>query len=252
MGNSNIRASISVCMATFNGEKFVREQIQSIILQFEKNDELIIFDDFSTDKTVEIISSIKDPRIILQTNEKNIGQVRTFELCINKCKSDIIYFADQDDIWEPSRLENLRDAIIEHKVDLVASNMSLIDADNNPLNYLRLPPLLKSESKNKNGNLAKIFLGKMGYFGCTMAFRRSFLNLALPMPNNIESHDLWFAICANLNRSIAHVESVTLQHRVHGHNTSIVKRSLFKKIFSRILLLQQVIVATLRIRKAKM
>lgn len=252
MTKKNMRAPVSVCMATFNGEKYIRQQIESILMQLEENDELVIIDDCSIDTTTKIISSVKDPRIVLHENIKNIGQIRTFELCISNCKFDIIFFSDQDDIWEPDRLDSLRNEIMKNKVDLVASNMMLIDANGKQLNYLRLPPLVKSDSRKNIKNLTKIFFGNMGYFGCTMAFRRPFLDLALPMPRNIESHDLWFSICANLNKSIVHFEPVTLKHRVHGNNTSIVKRSLFRKLFSRILLLQQVIIAKLRILKAEM
>jgi glycosyltransferase involved in cell wall biosynthesis len=241
------REPVSVCMATYNGEKFLKAQIESILVQFECKDELVIVDDSSTDATQEIILSFQDSRIILHVNIENIGPIGTFERCLNRSKYDVIFFADQDDIWENHRLNLLRDELLGADVDLVCSNMTLIDETSAKLNYLRLPPLVPKGSKQPIKNLIKVFRGRMGYFGCTMVFRRDFLKVVLPLPRHIESHDLWFAVCANILMSIRHLEAITLKHRIHGNNASIIRRSIFKKIFARVLLLQQVIIAVMRI-----
>lgn len=226
-------------MATYNGEDFIKEQIVSILLQLHVDDELLIYDDVSTDRTTEVIKSLKDHRIRLIENKVNVGPIRAFERCVSLAQNEVIFLSDQDDIWIEGRLNLLLHELNKHDADLVSSNMILIDRDGKNLNYLRLPPLSNLDSKKPIKNILNILLGRMGYFGCTMAFRRRLLSIALPMPKFIESHDLWLAICANVSGSIRHLEDVTLLHRVHGKNTSIIRRSLFKKVFARFLFIRQ-------------
>ena len=101
-----MRKPVSICMALYNGAKFVEEQIDSILPQLDHpNDEIIIVDDFSKDNSVELISNYKDPRIKLIKNKSNIGYIKTFEKAINLSKNDIIFLSDQDDIWENNKVE---------------------------------------------------------------------------------------------------------------------------------------------------
>ena len=83
--------NISVCMASYNGEKFIKRQIISILSQLSKKDELIIIDDASTDNTISIIKKINDNRIKLSVNEKNIGPVNTFNKALNSAKNELIF-----------------------------------------------------------------------------------------------------------------------------------------------------------------
>ena len=96
---------ISVCMATYNGEKYIREQMDSILQQLGEGDELIISDDLSSDKTVEIIKSYKDKRIKLYIHGDNHGFVRNFENALVHADGDIIFLSDQDDIWMPDKVK---------------------------------------------------------------------------------------------------------------------------------------------------
>ena len=95
---------ISVCMATFNGEKYIKEQIESILSQISLSDELVISDDKSTDNTLDIIRDFNDPRIKLYIHEKDHGFVRNFENALTKSNGDIIFLSDQDDIWMPDKV----------------------------------------------------------------------------------------------------------------------------------------------------
>ena len=98
---------ISVCMATYNGEKYVLPQIRSILEQLDKHSELIIVDDFSKDKTIELIESIEDKRIKIYKNNSNQGHVKTFEIALNKAKGETIFLSDQDDIWPKNRVKDM-------------------------------------------------------------------------------------------------------------------------------------------------
>ena len=95
---------ISVCMATYNGETYIKEQIESIINQLSSSDELIISDDKSTDNTLKIINEFKDPRIKIYIHEKDHGFVKNFENALEKAKGDFIFLSDQDDIWLPNKV----------------------------------------------------------------------------------------------------------------------------------------------------
>jgi len=96
---------ISVCMATFNGEKYIKEQINSILIQLDYKDELIISDDGSTDKTMEIIHKFDDKRIKLFENKNMHGYAHNFENALKQATGDYIFFSDQDDVWLPNKVE---------------------------------------------------------------------------------------------------------------------------------------------------
>ena len=117
---------ISVCMATFNGEKYLKEQIKSIIAQLDINDEIIISDDGSTDSTIEIINSFNDFRIKLYQNSfKNL--ISNFEFTLNNASGDYIFLSDQDDIWLPNKVELCMKSLIS--ADLVMTNCKLVDSN---------------------------------------------------------------------------------------------------------------------------
>ena len=89
----------SVCMASFNGERYIKEQIDSILLQIGEDDELIISDDGSTDQTVDVICSYRDDRIKFVRNVNRHGCIGNFENALRVASGDFIFLADQDDIW---------------------------------------------------------------------------------------------------------------------------------------------------------
>ncbi len=239
---------ISVCLATYNGIDYLPEQINSILPQLSKNDELIIVDDCSTDSTFEYLSSLNDCRILLFKNNLNLGVIKTFEKAINLSRGEFIFLSDQDDIWIDGRIDQMKEKLLLSNYDLVSSNFSLIDSRGN---YTGDNPIsLKEKDSNLYfNNICKIFLGNIYYYGCCMAFRRRLLHVILPIPSFVESHDLWIAKIANLSRTNYHLENVTLLRRIHGSNVSIVNRSIFKKIKSRFNFLRSIFIILIRIHK---
>lgn len=119
---------ISIAMATYNGEKYLREQLDSILAQTIQDFELIVCDDCSTDSTVQILNEYveKDSRIKVFVNAKNLGFRKNFEKAIGLCKGEYIALSDQDDIWMTEHLELLVDNI--QNKDLIAGNSELIDS----------------------------------------------------------------------------------------------------------------------------
>ena len=223
----------SICMACYNGEKYIAKQIDSILKQIAENDELIIVDDCSTDNTVRVINDFEDKRIQLVCNNTNIGVNKAFEKAIKKAKGTIIFMADQDDIWTENRYVIMTEKLKEKNVMCVSGNSIAIDGEGNYIDFY-LGELHSSDSYAYKKNIEKMFAGKAYYYGCAMAFHRNLDDIILPFPQKIESHDLWIAMAANLLKSNYHIDDVVLERRVHGSNASIVSRPLSKKIYSRI------------------
>lgn len=241
------RTPVSVCMASYNGAKYIEKQIKSILDQLRLGDELIIVDDCSTDNTVSIIKKFNSNYIKLFKNEKNIGYVKNFEKALGLAKNKYICLADQDDVWIDGRLQKLEEKIKNENVFLVVSNFrpSFEDAKNDK-KFLKLKVENSSEYL---GNIIRIFQGRSAYYGCTMILSKELLKFILPFPKYIEAHDLWIAMNANLLKSIDHLYDDTLIYNVHQNNTSLKKRGILKKIKARYYFCQALIDILKRINK---
>lgn len=203
---------ISVCMATYNGEKFLKDQIDSILCQIGENDELIISDDGSSDGTLKIITDYKDKRIQLIKNNQHCYTLN-FENALKRAKGDIIFLADQDDIWHKNKITVIRKYLEQY--DFVMSNARIVDEN--------LSVIVESRNDYlhiKNGfwrNLMKTY-----YLGCCMAFRREVLQMALPFPKNRKLcfHDSWITMIAEYNFKTIVCDEVLIDYRRHGKNVS--------------------------------
>jgi len=232
---------ISVCLATYNGMNYLAEQLNSILPQLGKSDELIIVDDCSSDSTFEYLLSLDDSRINLFKNDVNLGVIKSFEKAILLSKGEFIFLSDQDDIWLEGHIEIMIEKLLSTNCDLVSSNFSLIDSAGNFTGDIKIP-LKEKDSNRFLNNLVKIFFGDIYYFGCCMAFRRRLLQKILPIPSFVESHDLWIATVANFNHTNYHLENKLLLRRIHGSNVSVVNRNIFRKIISRLFFLGSIFI----------
>lgn len=204
---------ISVCMASYNGEKYIREQLDSILKQLSPEDEIVISDDGSTDKTCIVIKSINDSRIKLIFNEGKHGFTHNFENALSHAKGDVIFLSDQDDIWRDNKVEvtmrELKDC------DFVISDCITVDDTMNILQESRF------EAFNiKNGFLQHLI--KSRYLGCCMAFKKYVADIALPFPINddLVEHDIWLAAVALFYFKTTLVKEPLILYRRHGNNTS--------------------------------
>ncbi|MCH5686542.1 glycosyltransferase [Niabella sp. W65] len=218
---------ISVCMATYNGGKYIYAQVKSILAQLAENDEIIVVDDCSKDNTIETLQSFNDARIKILVNENNYGHVYSFNKSLSLAKNDIIFMSDQDDIWHSGRVDIMRKYLIENKVMLVTSNSYFINDDSTPIIY-NIEGVRSSQSSDYLKNILDIFRGKKNYFGCAMALCQKLNEVILPIPSYVESHDLWIAMAANIMNSNLHMDEKTFYRRVHTNNASILKRPLLK------------------------
>lgn len=232
--------AISVCMATYNGARFVREQLASILAQLGPRDEVVIVDDASTDDTLRTIASLDSPQIVVYPNPTNLGYVRSFERAITLSRGEVILLSDQDDVWVEGRVDALVAATASRSV--AASNLVLLDSGT-PLSspLTGRPWLLRAAASTHSlRNQLRILSGDAPYFGCAMALRRDALAFTLPFPTYLtESHDLWIATVANAAGEMTHVNRATVRRRVHDSNASTSRpRGLGPALRSRLLLLR--------------
>ncbi len=239
--------NISVCMATYNGEAYVVEQMQSILEQLTPDDEVIVVDDFSTDLTVTLLHSLDDSRIKIYLNDKNMQQVFSFGRAISLAKNDIILLSDQDDVWIDGRVSIMLNRLHESGAMLLSSNQEFIDVHGTPIPH-HLDALTSKDSTSHLKNTLNIFIGKANYFGCAMAFRRELTGLILPIPSYVECHDLWIALASNLAGSNVHMDDYTVTRKIHDKNFTDLNRNLFMKIRSRFILGLSIIAIFFRIR----
>ncbi|WP_455674550.1 glycosyltransferase family 2 protein [Phocaeicola sp.] len=202
---------VSVCIATYNGEQFIREQLNSILPQLKDNDEIIVSDDSSSDGTLEIISSYNDGRIKIISSQKFCSPIFNFENALKYAKGDYIFLCDQDDVWLPNKIEKMIDTL--QRCDLVVSDCKVVDS------HLKvIEDSFFSMRKSGTGFWKNLF--KNTYLGCCMAFRKDILKYILPFPKNIAMHDIWIGLSVELRGRSEFLNESLLLYRRHGNNVS--------------------------------
>lgn len=225
---------ISVCMATHNGEKYIKEQIDSILCQLGPDDELIISDDNSTDNTLNIIISINDNRIKLLNHNPADGSsfvkvTRNFENALRYAKGDYIFLSDQDDIWNPDKVR-ISINYLQHYWCIKHKYSVKTDVVNKQLYW-------KKTRYTLLGNLLYL-----PFHGCCMAFRRELLKVIIPIPNGVLVHDAWIGCLAFLYKKYIVVDDKLIDYRIHSNNVSIgTNNRIYFKIKYRIVLIYNVI-----------
>lgn len=241
--SSEVRAS--VCMAAYNGERFIGEQIESILADLGPQDELVVVDDKSTDGTADVVAGFSDPRIRLVRSGVNERYVRTFGKAAALARGEYIFLADQDDLWVPGRTSRMIDAL--GKTAMVAGNVALFGGPEESAPW----SLRARDSGRRLANIAGVMVGYRPYYGCAMGFRRDFADVVLPMPKFLyESHDLWMALAGNLAGEMTHLEEPVLYRRLHEDNeTPRHWRRLDRILKARWMLLRALVTAGVRLRR---
>lgn len=210
---------ISVAMCTFNGEKYIKEQIESIINQSLIPDEIVICDDCSKDNTVNIIKETLDNwsgKVHLVVNEKNLGYRKNFEKAISLCNGDIIFLSDQDDVWNRNKIEimvnalNNSDAILAfYDVEVVDENLKLITGS-----FWKL--LKFNYQKFLHDDFRRIFASNVVQ-GSACALKKELVNYAKPFPE-AAIHDEWLALVAVAKGNIIPINKSLAKYRQSGNN----------------------------------
>jgi len=205
---------ISICIATYNGEKYIIEQLNSILPFLSEQDEVIVSDDNSTDNTIPLIMSLNDNRIKLFSNGFEKGYTSNFEFALNHCSGDIIFLSDQDDIWFENKISTCLE-FLEKNYDIVVSDSQIINEMGEIIN-----DSFFDFRKSRFTILGNII--KFSFLGCSFAFKREILNLALPFPPNRKycSHDNWIFLIGSIFYKHKVVFKPLMQYRRHQTNAS--------------------------------
>jgi len=218
---------LSVALCTFNGAKYLREQLNSIAEQDVKVDEVIACDDSSTDDTVSILREYADRKILpikIVENNRQLGVTANFEQAILACTGDIIFCSDQDDIWMLDKTKVITEYFDHHpSIDFVFTDAELVGNDGERLTDKSLFDTggLKSLAKMWDAGLMFEITNTLGNHttGCTMALRKSMTQYAFPLKKGTNIlHDFQLAIAAMKNGSIGMIHQCLIKYRLHGKN----------------------------------
>lgn len=206
---------MSVCIATYNGEKYIKEQIDSILTQLTDEDEIIISDDHSTDDTINIIKTYNDSRIRIFFNEYEKGYTQNFENALKKSNGKFIFLSDQDDKWISNKVNITLKYLIQDKYDMVISDCFIADENLNIINNSFF-----DKRGSKSGFINTII--KPNYIGCCMAFNKKILDKALPFPKIYKylPHDLWLGLICYAFFNVKTTNEKLILYRRHSNNTS--------------------------------
>lgn len=237
---------VSIVLASYNGERFIKQQIQSIISQMNRQDELIISDDGSTDETVNIIKKFVDYRIKL-TNGPQKGVIKNFEHAIQQTSGQIIVMADQDDIWLDNRLKNIRKYFsgTTNKMAVYQSQLKFIDAKKNVV--------FASPMKPVSGIVRNVIRNR--YIGAMMAFSSSLKDYILPFPENIAMHDQWIGLVNEILKGEFKISNEPeVLYRRHGQNLTgeTKKLTIIKKVINRLYMSYYLLKKYLYVKRRKL
>ncbi|MBP3228307.1 MAG: glycosyltransferase [Bacteroidaceae bacterium] len=205
---------ISVCIATYNGEKYILEQLRSILSQLGPDDEVVVSDDRSTDATLERIRSLGDDRIRIVEHTPSScvrftidRSTANFVNAMRHARGDIFFLSDQDDVWLPGKVDKMTAALRDY--DLVKSDCSVTDGELNVVtpSYCALHPFAPT--------LRAQFL-RPTLTGSCMAFRRAVYEAALPFPSSGVAHDLWLGLVAIRRFRVGFVDEPLMLYRRHA------------------------------------
>jgi glycosyltransferase involved in cell wall biosynthesis len=232
-GNQMQRQTISVALCTYNGQRFVAQQLASLAKQTRAPDELIICDDGSTDQTLQIIHdfirSAPFP-VELHRHSKNLGSTGNFEKAIRACHGDLIALCDQDDYWLPEKLATLEAYLVKNPgAGLAFSDAQLVDLDLvETRTRLRESTLFTRDLERRlvSGDAIQVMLQRKVVTGATVLFRAEFRDSFLPIPASWV-HDGWIAFIIALFSELTYVDQPLIQYRQHSdQQIGAVDRSL--------------------------
>lgn len=218
-------------MGAHQGERYIGLQLRSILAQLSADDEIIVVDDASTDRTCNEICALKDPRLVLIRHSENQGVLRTFERALSRASGEIVFLSDQDDLWLPNKVETVLGTFArDPDVMLIASDAILISEDGAKIG----DSFYAKRGKFRAGLWSNLLVGK--FHGCTMAFRSLLLRSALPFPRGgLVHHDTWIG-CVNalIGGKTRYIPEPLIAYRRHSTNvTGRVKLSNYTRFRTR-------------------
>jgi glycosyltransferase involved in cell wall biosynthesis len=215
---------ISVALCTYNGARFLEEQLRSLSSQTRLPDELIVCDDGSSDETLDIVSSFAERApfyVSYARNELRLGVTKNFERAITQCTGDVIFLCDQDDFWMPEKISTLMGVFEgDECIGLVFSDAIVTDSQLSPSGYtmwetVKLTP--KRQLQMNRGEGLGILVRRHVVTGATLAFRASLRQHILPIPSR-SFHDAWAAAVSAMRSKIVAIKTPLILYRQHDAN----------------------------------
>lgn len=224
-----MKKKVDVLLATYNGERYVKEQIESILNQTYENIQIIISDDCSKDGTRQILKEYEqNDNIKVFYQEKNLGYVKNFEFLLKQVESDLYMLSDQDDVWKKEKIEKTVEKLETENLDLVFGDLEVVDENLNTIcksynQYMHLSR--KIEKYSKDYRLQYLYNCMTG---CTILSKKEYLDKILPLPTNSKYmiHDYWIGLIISLNGKVGYLKEPYILYRQHGNNqVGVVKAS---------------------------
>lgn len=215
---------ISVAMAVYNGEKYIKEQLDSILNQLDINDELVVSVDKSNDTTNDILSEYsKKYSNILVVPGPCKGVIQNFQNALMHCNNEYIFLCDQDDVWDDNKVKICLNSITKSNKSLLLHDAFIVDGDLNVV----FDSFLKTKGNNKT--VLKNII-KNNFIGCCMVIKKDLIDKILPLPLNIPMHDQYIGLVSLLNKEVIFIDDKLIKYRRHGLNVSGDNSSSIKNI----------------------
>lgn len=213
---------VDILVATCNGEKYVKEQIDSILNQTYENIRVIVSDDRSDDSTPKILKEIakSDKRVILNLQKDRLGVINNFEFLLKQVKSNFYMFSDQDDFWLPNKVEKMMERQKQEDADLVFGDLEVVNENLETMYPSYGDYMLLNRKIKKCINSYEFNYLYNCVTGCTILGKTSMLDKILPLPNTSKYvlHDHWIGIITGIYGKVAYVEETYIKYRQHGNN----------------------------------
>jgi glycosyltransferase involved in cell wall biosynthesis len=215
---------ISVALCTFNGERFIERQLRSILSQTQAIDELIVCDDRSTDRTLELLTAITANAPFttsITINEQRLGSTKNFEKALQHCTGDIVFLCDQDDEWQTEKVSRQVQFLEQNPdVDAVFTNALIINDNSQSTGETLWEQIQFEEQRQKkwlSGKSYELLFESYVVTGATLALRKSALPALLPFPTIHKQliHDGWIALVLALDNKIQFIDDCLLRYRIH-------------------------------------
>jgi glycosyltransferase involved in cell wall biosynthesis len=228
-------------MAVFNGERYLQEQLRSILAQLGSDDEVIVIDDCSRDGSVNLIKGLNDPRIIVWQNPTNKGPSASFERAISLAKGKYIFLSDQDDIWRPGKVSAVCRIFESNSPLVVVSDARVVDENR----HLVLESMFRLRGSGP-GFWRNLY--RNGFVGCCMAIRGDVKAFLFPFTTHVGLHDEWVGLCSSVGGRVEFVTDRLIDYRRHAANVTQLRRgSLLSMLRKRLRLMLAVLLRMPRI-----
>lgn len=213
---------IDILLATYNGEKYLKQQLDSIINQTYKNIKIIVSDDASSDSTVQILKEYqqKDNRIELHIQEKNLGIVKNIEFLLNKVESPYFMLSDQDDVWMQEKIGKSIEYLKKQNADFLFTDLEVVDENLNTMYKSFNDYMLLTRKINKYLNDKRLNYLYNCVTGCTILAKKETIQCVLPLPTYSKYliHDHWMSLMISLNFKVTYFPEKYIKYRQHGNN----------------------------------